>query len=337
MTPAARSLTEAPPPALVRPDRAARPPARSSAAPGALPLTSFGRVAYACVDIGSNTTRLLVADASTGRLRELMTQRVYNEFGEGFGSKGRIPEEKIEETADTVATQVRHAYEYGAERVHVVATAAVRDAANRRELVAAVEAGAELPVRVLTGDEEARLAFLGATKALGAPVDGRVAVVDVGGGSTEVAIGTVAGGVEWAETFRVGSGFLTDSYVRSDPPGPAELQAVRQHATGVFEGLEAPSVERAVAVGGSATSLRRVVGAELSHDALERGIRILCTTPIDEVAGRFELDPRRVRLLPAGILVLEAVGDCLGRALTIGGGGLREGVIIEMVAQAEAV
>lgn len=293
-------------------------------------------MAFACVDIGSNTTRLLVADATEGRLRELMTQRVYNQLGESLGKEGRIPGGKIEETADTVATQARHAHEYGAERVDVVATAAVRDAPNREDLVSAVASGAGLPVRVLSGDEEARLSFLGATKALGAPVAGNVAVVDVGGGSSEVAIGAVAGGVEWAETFRVGSGFLTDSYVRSDPPAPAELQAVREHVTGVFDGLEPPPVERAVAVGGSATSLRRVVGAELSHDALERGVRILCTTPVDEVARRFELDPRRVRLLPAGILVLETVGDCLGHALTIGGGGLREGVIIEMVAAAEA-
>jgi exopolyphosphatase / guanosine-5'-triphosphate,3'-diphosphate pyrophosphatase len=293
-------------------------------------------VAFACVDIGSNTTRLLVADASEGRLRELMTQRVYNQLGESLGKRGSIPGDKVEETADTVATQARHAHEYGAHRVDVVATAAVRDAPNRDELVSAVEAGAGLPVRVLSGSEEARLSFVGATKALGAPVEGRVAVIDVGGGSTEIAIGAVAAGVEWSETFRVGSGFLTDSYVRSDPPAPAELDAVRQHVTGTLEGLEPPAVERVVAVGGSATSLRRMVGAELSHDALERGIRILCTTPIEEVARRFELDPRRVRLLPAGILVLETVGDTLGHALTIGGGGLREGVIIEMVAAAEA-
>lgn len=293
-------------------------------------------MAYACVDIGSNTTRLLVADASDGRLRELMTQRVYNQLGKSLGNGGVIPTDKVGETAETVATQARHAHEYGAQRIEVVATAAIREAANRELLTAAVEAEAGIAVRVLTGDEEARLSFLGATKALGAPVEGQVAVVDVGGGSTEVAIGTVAGGVEWSETFRIGSGFLTGSYVSSDPPAAAELQAVREHVAGVFEGLVAPPVQRAVAVGGSATSLRRVVGAELAHDALERGVRILCTTAVDEVARRFELDARRVRLLPAGILVLEALSDTLGHPLTIGGGGLREGVIIEMVAGAEA-
>ena len=291
-------------------------------------------MAYACVDIGSNTTRLLVAEPADGRLRELMTQRVYNQLGASLGRGEGIPSHKIDETADTVATQARHAHEYGAERIHVVATAAIRDAPNRDQLTSAIEAEAGLPVRVLTGDEEARLSFLGATKALGAPVEGPVAVIDVGGGSTEVAIGTVAGGVDWSETFRVGSGFLTEAYVSSDPPAPAELETVRRHVAGTFEGLEPPPVARAVAVGGSATSLRRLVGAELSHEALERGVRILATTEIGEVARRFELDPRRVRLLPAGMLVLEAVSDSLGQALTIGGGGLREGVIIEMVAGA---
>jgi exopolyphosphatase/guanosine-5'-triphosphate,3'-diphosphate pyrophosphatase len=100
---------------------------------------------------------------------------------------------------------------------------------------------------------------------------------------------------------------------------------------GVFEGLESPPAETAVAVGGTATSLRRLVGAELEHETLERGVRVLSLTPIDEIAGRFELDPERVRLLPAGILVLEAVSDHLGLPLRIARGGLREGVILELV------
>jgi exopolyphosphatase / guanosine-5'-triphosphate,3'-diphosphate pyrophosphatase len=288
-------------------------------------------VAFACVDIGSNTTRLLVADVEEDALRELMTQRVYNRLGQGLDEAGRISENKIGETAEAVATQSRHALEYGAQRIEIVATAAIRDAGNRDELIDAVERAARAPVRLLTGTEEARLSFLGATKTLGAPVAGEVAVVDVGGGSTEVAIGSVAGGMSWCETFRVGSGLLTDGYVRSDPPAAGELHAIREHVSGVFEGLRTPPVERAVAVGGSATSLRRLIGAELGHETLERGVRILCTNEVAEVARRFELDPRRVRLLPAGVLVLEGVSDHLRLPLTIGKGGLREGVIIEMV------
>jgi exopolyphosphatase / guanosine-5'-triphosphate,3'-diphosphate pyrophosphatase len=295
-------------------------------------------VAYSCIDIGSNTIRLLVADDVEGQLRELMTQRAYTRIGKSLHKHSRIPADKIAESADIVATQARHAIESGAERIAIVATAAIREAPNRHEFVTAVEEAAGFPVRVLSGDEEARLSFVGATKTLGAPVGGGgVAVVDVGGGSTEIAVGT-AGGVTWAETFRVGSGFLTESYLESDPPSAKELKKVRQHVEGVFEGLEPPEgddepLERGVAVGGSATSLRKMVGAELNHESLERGIGILESSEIAEVAQRFELDPTRVRLLPAGMIVLEAISDALGLTLTIGNGGLREGVILEMLGE----
>lgn len=295
-------------------------------------------MAFACIDIGSNTIRLLVSEERDGQLRELMTQRVYTRIGKSLHQHRKIPKDKIAESAEVVATQARHAVESGAERIAIVATAAIREAPNRHEFVTAVEAAAEFPVRVLSGDEEARLSFVGATKTLGTPIGGGgVAVVDVGGGSTEIAIGT-AGGVTWAETFRVGSGFLTESYLKSDPPSAKELKKVRQHVEGVFEGLELPKtsdepLERGVAVGGSATSLRKMVGAELNHDTLERGIAILAGSEIAEVAQRFELDPTRVRLLPAGMIALEAVSDALELTLTIGNGGLREGVILEMVAE----
>jgi len=287
-------------------------------------------VAYACIDIGSNTTRLLVAEPSDGRLRELMTQRAFTTLGKAT-TKGRIPEEKIEETAEVVATQARLARELGAEDIAVVATAAVRAAKNREEFGAAVEAESGLPVRVLSGHEEARLAFLGATRTFSGPLDGSIAVVDVGGGSTELVFGTLAEGATWEESFRIGSGFLADSYLRSDPPSVAELESVRAHVGGVFEGLRTPSAVHAVATGGSANALRRLVGAELVYETLERAIRILGSTPIAQVAKRFELDPERVRVLPAGVLLFEELSRLLGLPLSVGRGGVREGVILDLL------
>jgi exopolyphosphatase/guanosine-5'-triphosphate,3'-diphosphate pyrophosphatase len=105
---------------------------------------------------------------------------------------------------------------------------------------------------------------------------------------------------------------------------------VRAHVAGVFEGLEVPPAERALAVGGTATSLRRLVGASLEHETLERSLRVLGTTPIAEVAETFELDPTRVKLLPAGMIILEEISDLLGLPLQIAGGGLREGVLLEL-------
>jgi exopolyphosphatase/guanosine-5'-triphosphate,3'-diphosphate pyrophosphatase len=284
-----------------------------------------------CIDIGSNTTRLLVADAGNGRLRELCTQRSFTRIGKSLLDGGAIPGPKIAETAEVAASQARVARELGSEGLVAVATAAIRTAPNRDELADAVESSTGVQLDVLSGEEEARLAFVGATRTLTKPPRGTIAVIDVGGGSTELAIGDPAGEVEWSGSFRIGSGFLADSYLRSDPPSVAELEAVRQHVGGVFEGLEPPPAQNAVAVGGTATSLRRLVGGELSYETLERGVRVLSVTPIEEVAQRFELDPERVRLLPAGILVLEALSQKLGLPLRIARGGLREGVLLELV------
>jgi exopolyphosphatase / guanosine-5'-triphosphate,3'-diphosphate pyrophosphatase len=284
-----------------------------------------------CIDIGSNTTRLLVADAGNGRLRELCTQRAFTRIGKSLRGGGAIPAAKIAEAAEVAASQARVARESGAESVAAVATAAIRLAPNSGELVDAVRGAAGVSLDVLSGEEEARLAFVGATRTLTTPPEGTIAVIDVGGGSTELAVGDPAGEVEWSGSFRIGSGFLADSYLRSDPPSVAELEAVRQHVDGVFEGLRPPPASSAVAVGGTATSLRRLVGGELSYETLERGVRVLSQTRIDEVAQRFELDPERVQLLPAGILVLEALSQRLGLPLRIARGGLREGVLLELV------
>ena len=188
-----------------------------------------------------------------------------------------------------------------------------------------------MPLCVLSDVEEARLSFVGATRTMTTPAEGTVAVIDVGGGSSELAIGDPDGTMRWSESFRIGSGFLADSYLRSDPPSADELEKLRRHVEGTFEGLRPPAAASAVAVGGTATSLRRLVGAELEHETLERGIRVLSSTPIAQVAERFELDAERVRLLPAGILILEAISDLLGLPLRIARGGLREGILLELV------
>ena len=239
----------------------------------------------ACIDIGSNTTRLLVADAGDGQLRELVTQRAFTRIGKSLASTGSIPAEKIAETAEVVATQANVAREVGAEQIVAVATAAIRNAPNRDALLTAVQEAGGMELEVLSGEEEARLSFVGATRTMLQPADGTIAVIDVGGGSSEIAVGEPDGHMAWSASFRIGSGFLADSYLRSDPPSVDELEKVRRHVAGTFEGLEPPPAREAVAVGGTATSLRRLLGAELSHETLERGIRVLCTTPIAEVAG----------------------------------------------------
>lgn len=285
-------------------------------------------MAYACIDVGSNTTRLLVAEPHAGWLRLLHAERAFTRLGRDLLAEGALAPERIAATADAVAEQAGLARDAGAVAIEVVATAAIRDAANGGELVAAVEARSGLPVRVLSDEQEARLSFDGATRGLG--LDGNVGVVDVGGGSTELAVGDPRTGVSWFTSFRVGSGVLADEYLLSDPPAEAELDAARDNVRGAFEGLSPPRSDRAIAVGGSATSLWRFVGSTLDREALARAVALLLVTPIQEAAERFGLDPERVRLLPAGMVILDEVIERLGLPLEIGRGGLREGVILEL-------
>jgi exopolyphosphatase/guanosine-5'-triphosphate,3'-diphosphate pyrophosphatase len=285
----------------------------------------------AAIDIGSNTTRLLVAEPVDGQLKKVMEQRAYTRIGKAIDDEGRISEEKVEEVGDVVSTQVRLAKELGAEEIRAVATAAVREAGNGAEVAEAVGAAAGVPVEILSEAEEGRLSFIGATKTLGHPVEGLVGVVDVGGGSSEVILGTVPGGVQSVRSWPVGSGNLAEELIGSDPPSAAEIRRIRDRIDDIFEGVEIERPAQAVAVGGSATSLRRLVGAVLEYETLERGIRVLCGDPATEVARRFELDPTRVRILPTGVLLLEKLSDLLGQPHQIGKGGLREGVILDLL------
>ena len=285
----------------------------------------------AAVDIGSNTTRVLVAEPQKGQLRKVMEQRAYTRFEKSSKRRNRIVEEKIEELAEVVSTQVRLAEELGAEAIRTVATAAIREARNADEVAERVGQATGIAVEVLSEEEEGRLAFLGATKTLGHPVEGEIGVVDVGGGSSEIVLGTVAGGVREVRSFKIGSGAVAEEFLTNDPPSASEIRALRDYIDGFFEGVEIAQPDQAVAVGGSATSLRTLVGAVLEYETLERAVRVLTGDRVGEVAKRFELDVRRVRILPAGVLILEKLSELLGQPLQIGKGGLREGIILDML------
>src|SRR5919106_312695 len=195
----------------------------------------------AAIDIGSNTTRVLVAEPQEGQLRKVMEQRAYTRIDKTAKRKGKITAEKIGELADVVGTQVRLAQELGAEAFRIVATAAIREAKN--------------------GDDVA----------------------------SEIVFGTVEGGVREVLSFRIGSGTLADEFLTNDPPSPSEIRAVRDAIGDFFEDVEAEHPDHAVAVGGSAASLRTLVGAVLEYETLERAVRVLSSDEIYEVAKRFEL------------------------------------------------
>lgn len=286
-------------------------------------------VRRACIDIGSNTTRLLVAECDGEQLLEVHQERVFTLISQGLLSDGTIAPAKIAEVVEVVVAQLRSARELGAADVRGIATAAIRRSANGSLLVTAIGSACGLAVEILSGEEEARLAFFGAARTLDHVPTGELGVVDVGGGSSELVVGTAPDHVSWCGSFGVGSGDLADGCLRSDPPSPTELSEARARIAGALAGLEVPQPVEAVAVGGSATSLRRLAGPLLDAEAFRRSLRLLASERANEVARRFALDLERVRLLPGGLLILQAASEKFGASLQIGRGGVREGVLLK--------
>jgi exopolyphosphatase/guanosine-5'-triphosphate,3'-diphosphate pyrophosphatase len=286
-------------------------------------------VRRACIDIGSNTTRLLVAACDRGRLEEVHQVRAFTQLRRGVLDGGLISTEKIAEVVAVVSSQLTLARELGAAEIHGVATAAVRRAANGAELTAAVRDACGLEVVVLSEAQEARMAFIGAASTLGHSPDGELGVVDVGGGSSELIVGVAPDDVRWSASFAVGSGDLADRCLRSDPPSEFELRDAHDRIKEALAGIEVPHPAEAVAVGGTATSLRLFAGAVLDSAAFGRSLALLATERAAVIAARFGLDLERVRLLPAGLLILQGASELLGAPLQIARGGLREGILLE--------
>jgi exopolyphosphatase / guanosine-5'-triphosphate,3'-diphosphate pyrophosphatase len=254
---------------------------------------------------------------------------VFTALARELAAEGRIRQPALEALAAVVAEQVATARRLGATQLRVVATAAVRRAADGPRAMRSVAQRTGTPVEILTAREEARLAFAGAVGMLAQPPTGLIGVVDVGGGSCELAVGEAAHAVTWWESVPLGSSSLTDRCLLSDPPTTSELHAALECARVAVGGISPPTPHRTLAVGGSATSLGRVSGRLLDGPAFARALDLLGSEPAATVGKRLGVDPRRVRLLPAALVLLQAIAARFGAPLGIGGGGIREGLLLE--------
>jgi len=293
-------------------------------------------VRCACIDIGSNTTRLLVADliGSTEEQRTLAPvaeRRTFTQLGRVCRAGMPMPAPARAALAAVVAEQAAEARELGAAALRVVATAALRRSADGIATCHVLAAAAGAPVELLSARDEARLAFAGATRGLTGRGEEQVAVVDVGGGSAQIVVGTCEAGASWSVSLPLGSGDLAAAHLHADPSCADELAAVRCAVDETLAGVTLPPISRALAVGGSATSLQRLAGSQLESAALARVLATLVAEPASELAARLRIAPERLRLLPAGIVVLSAMADRIG-PLEIARGGLREGVLHELAA-----
>ena len=286
----------------------------------------------AVVDIGSNSIHLLVAVRTPDRqgypLRRVISPATLLGLGRAVALGGRIDGGAAAELTRVVSRQVRQAERAGASELHLVATAAVRQATNGRERAAALSAAVGRPVHVLTGEREAELGFLGLVFELD-PV-GQQLVIDAGGASTEV---TLANGRRRgpAATLPLGGSALSAEY--DDPPTRAQLDHLRGRVEHALRALPAGEPEAAVVTGGTARKLPVLLGGEAGEPfdltTIEHALGALRAVPSAVLARETGLQRRRVQSLPAGALILGAVLRHYGLSRCRNSPhGLREGVVL---------
>ena len=271
----------------------------------------------AVIDIGSNSTRLLIAEVGDERVDEVERQSRVTRLARGVDLSGQLATEAIEAACEAIADYVALCRERGVEKIEAIATSAVRDAANGEAFVAELRERFAFTARVLDGEEEARLTYTGATFAR--PPAEPTLVVDIGGGSTELVVGA-GEEISFYASLQAGVVRHTERHITSDPPTPTELEALAADARSLIVaaiGADPAAAARAgIAVAGTPTSLAsidlglepydpvQVHGRTLDLATIQRLLSQLASSPLAkrvEIAG---MHPDRAPSIVAGVVIL---------------------------------
>lgn len=300
----------------------------------------------AAIDVGTNSTRLLVAEQAADGFRSLDRRMTITRLGQGVESRRALAPDALKRTLATIADYAAACGEYGVTRLRVTGTSAVRDAHNREEFFEAVRLLTGAEPELLSGDAEARATFLGTLSDL--DESGPVLVVDIGGGSTELISGT--GEPASIVSLDVGCVRMLEKHLHSDPPSPEELDALRSEVTELLAGaraeLDVPPGARMIGVAGTVTQLATLKAGTLvydpdvthhsvlSHGDVRRLTRRLASLPYDKRRAVKGLEPGRVDVIVAGAAILQCVMEVFDAAeVLVSEKDILDGLVIELLAE----
>jgi exopolyphosphatase / guanosine-5'-triphosphate,3'-diphosphate pyrophosphatase len=293
-------------------------------------LRRMPRMRVGIIDVGSNTVRLLVATPAERGVDAVFGERAYAGLAAEIERTGAISSEKLSEVGRLAAHYSSLAFEHGADKLEVIVTAPGRHSANASELHDVLASATKAAVRQLSAEEEGRLAYAGAVGACSSVPD-TIAVVDVGGGSTQLMVGTESEPA-WLRGLDLGSLRLTERFVRNDPPTRDELAGISRAVEDAIAELTPPLPLSALATGGTARTLRRLVGRRLREMNLTAALEIFTANTASLVADGYGIPLERVRVLAAGTIVLRAAHRRFNIALQVAKGGVREGAVLGLIA-----
>lgn len=289
----------------------------------------------AIIDVGSNTVRLLIADRDALGLVPVREEKAQVSLGAEVARFGRISDEKLLETGRHAREFAAIARSLGCDRIETIVTAPGRQSANAGALLLALSNAVGLRARVVSAEEEGRLAYVGARAAT--PLPGDIAVIDIGGGSTELMSGTDPDRPDWLVSLDIGSQVLAARHFGEEVPGKRAIVACREEIAAAFAGVVAPPVEAALAAGGTARMLRHVMNTRtLGEPELEGAVRRLSKRTPAEASLAYGLDPGRGRVALAGALLALEAQRVLGVPIQVARGGIREGAALEVCHSAAA-
>jgi exopolyphosphatase/guanosine-5'-triphosphate,3'-diphosphate pyrophosphatase len=273
----------------------------------------------AVIDMGSNSTRLLVADVEDGSIREVTRETRITRLAQGVDATGRLADEAVERVLAALSDYRAEIDRLGVERVTALATSAVRDAGNGEEFRELLRERFGFDARILTGDEEAKLTFRGATAAR-APGGDPTLVLDIGGGSTEFVVGVPGDEPTFHVSTQAGAVRQTERHITADPPPHDDLVELADEVRGIIESAVPDDLRRAtasgIAVAGTATSVaaidqeldpydpERVHGYRLELGACERILAMLAAMTEEERRQVKGLHPDRAPTIVAGVAIL---------------------------------